>query len=118
MRDLAVVIPARHEMWLNRTVADVLEHRTADTECIVILDGEWPEVPLPQHERLTIVFLPEAIGQRAATNLGIRIADARYCMKLDAHCSVAAGFDTALIKAAEELGRDVIQIPAQHNLHV
>lgn len=118
MRDLAVVIPARNERWLNLTVADVLEHRTADTEVIVILDGEWPEVPLPQHERLTVVFLPESIGQRAATNLGIRIADARFVMKLDAHCSVAQGFDAELIKAAGELWTNTIQIPAQHNLHV
>lgn len=116
--DLSVLIPARNEMWLNRTVADVLAHATADTEIIVVLDGCWPDEPLPQHPKLQVVYLPTAIGQRAATNLAARISTARYLMKLDAHCAVAPGFDTALMEAAAELGPAVVQIPAQHNLHV
>jgi hypothetical protein len=39
-------------------------------------------------------------------------------MKLDAHCSVAEGFDLALLEAAEGLGRAVLQVPTQKNLHV
>jgi glycosyltransferase involved in cell wall biosynthesis len=116
--DLSVIIPARTEEWLNRTVADVLEHSTADTEVIVILDGDWPAEPLAQHPKLTVVYVPTAIGQRAATNLGARLSTAKYVMKLDAHCSLAHGFDTALLHAAEELGPNVMQIPAQKNLHV
>jgi ribosomal protein L37E len=50
-------------------------------------------------------------------NLAARLADARYVMKLDAHCAVADGFDAALIAAGDELGPDVTQIPAQKNLH-
>ena len=65
MPDLSVIIPARNEEWLNRTVADVLSHVEADTEILVILDGAWPKEPLPQHERVTMVYLPDAIGQRA-----------------------------------------------------
>jgi glycosyltransferase involved in cell wall biosynthesis len=118
MSELSVVIPARKEEWLNRTVADVLEHSTADTEVIVILDGDWPVEPLAQHPKLTVVYVPTAIGQRAATNLGARLSTAKYVMKLDAHCSLAHGFDTVLLHAAEELGPNVMQIPAQKNLHV
>jgi glycosyltransferase involved in cell wall biosynthesis len=116
--DLSVVIPARKEEWLNRTVADVLEHATADTEVIVVLDGDWPAEPLPQHPKLHVVYLPKAIGQRAATNLGVRLSSAPYVMKLDAHCSFPRGFDTVLLEAAKELGPGVMQIPAQKNLHV
>lgn len=122
---LSVLIPARNEMWLRRTVVDVLEHSGPETEVIVVLDGEWPpdeDAPgdgaLPVHERLKVVFLPEAIGQRAATNLAARLSSADYVMKLDAHCSVSDGFDAVLIAEAERLGPDVTQVPSQHNLQV
>lgn len=118
MADLSVLIPARNEEWLTRTVQDVLAHTGARTEVIVVLDGAWPTDPLPQDPRLQVVFLPEAIGQRAATNLAARISTARYIMKLDAHCALADGVDVELLTTAETLGREVIQIPAQHNLHV
>lgn len=118
MRDLSVLIPARNEEWLGHTVRDVLSHIKADTEIIVVLDGEWPKVPLEQHQRLKVVYLPQAIGQRAATNLAARLSTARYVMKLDAHCAVDDGFDQKLLEAAKELGDDVTQIPVQYNLHV
>ncbi len=118
MATLSVLIPARQEKWLARTVADVLEHSSDQTEVIVVLDGAWPEEPLPQHPRVQIVYLPESIGQRAATNLAARISQAEYVAKLDAHVSVAPGWDTELIKAAGELGPRAVQIPAQKNLHI
>ena len=99
MPELSVIIPARNEEWLNLTVADVLSHIEADTEIIVILDGAWPKEPLTQHERVHIVYLPQAIGQRAATNLGAKISTATYICKLDAHCSIGQGFDRILIEA-------------------
>lgn len=118
MRDLSVIIPARKEEWLQHTGNDVLAHREADTEIIVVLDEDWPEPGLVQHPDVTVVHVPRAIGQRAATNLGARISEARYICKLDAHCSMDQGFDRKLIEAAEALGRDVTQIPSQKNLHV
>jgi ribosomal protein L37E len=116
--EVSVCIPARNEEWLGRTVADVLARSTADTEVIVVLDGAWPEEPLPRHERLQVIYLPESIGQRAATNLAARVSTAPWLVKLDAHCSVSQGWDTTLIESAKELGPDVVQIPAQKNLHV
>jgi hypothetical protein len=115
--ELSVLIPARNEMFLRRTVEDVLEHAQAETEVVVILDGTWADPPLALHPRVTVVHLAESIGQRAATNLAARLARGRYVMKLDAHCSLAPGFDVALIEAAKELGPDVTQVPAQYNLH-
>jgi hypothetical protein len=118
MPNLSVLIPARNEPWLTRTVEDVLLHSHAETEIIVVLDGAWGPDPIPQDPRLHVVYQPSAVGQRAATNLAARLARGRYVCKLDAHCAVADGWDVALIAAAETLGREVIQIPAQHNLHV
>lgn len=114
---LSVLIPARNEEWLNRTVADVLANIRGDSEVIVIADGAWPVDPLPQDARLSIIKTPVSIGQRAATNLGAKISQARYVMKLDAHCQVSEGFDLELAGAADLMGPDVCTIPGQYNLH-
>lgn len=118
MPELSVLIPARHEIWLKRTVKDVLDHATADTEIIVVADGEMPIEPFELHPRVHLVHYPIAIGQRAAVNQAAKLSTADYVMKLDAHCAVAQGFDTELIDTAKTLGRDVTQIPAQYNLYV
>ncbi|NOT28822.1 MAG: glycosyltransferase family 2 protein [Planctomycetes bacterium] len=117
MTDLSVLVPSRNEMWLRRTVDDVLANSRADTEVIVVLDGAWAEPALQQHPRVTIIFHHESVGQRAAVNEAARISEARYVMKLDAHCSLAEGFDVELIQAAQNLGEEVTQIPSQKNLH-
>ena len=115
--DLSVLIPARNEMFLQRTIEDVLAHARADTEVIAVLDGEWPDPPLQDHPRLRVTHSATVLGQRAATNLAARMSTATYVMKLDAHCSVDDGFDVKLIAADREIGRpDVTQIPAMYNL--
>ncbi len=119
MNDLTVVVPARNEMWLAQTCKDVLAASSDSTKVLVILDGEWPEPPgLDVHPRLDIIKVPASIGQRAATNLGIKVARTKYAMKLDAHCSMAPGFDVELMNTAEQLGPDTVQVPLQYNLHV
>ena len=120
MPDLSVLIPARNERWLSRTVEDVVAHAKGDTEVIVVLDGAWPEpgYELVQRDNVQVIYLPQSIGQRAAVNLAARVSTAQYVMKLDAHCAVAEGFDVTLVESAKELGPDATQIPAQHNLHV
>ena len=55
MTDVSVIIPARNEEFLQQTIDDVLSNIRADSEVIAILDGYWPEVGIPQHERLTIM---------------------------------------------------------------
>jgi hypothetical protein len=118
MRDLSVLIPARHEQWLKPTIDDVLAHKRADTDVIVVCDGEPPLEPIPQHPDVTLVILPQAIGQRAATNLAASLSDARYVMKLDGHAAVAEGFDVELIETAQDLEPQALQIPRQYHLHV
>jgi glycosyltransferase involved in cell wall biosynthesis len=116
--NLSVLIPARNEEWLNLTVQDVLDNIRGDSEVIVIADGAWPIVPLPQHPRLQVIKTPSSIGQRAATNLAAKISQARYILKLDAHCRVSEGFDKTLTDWATIMGPNVCTIPAQYNLHV
>jgi glycosyltransferase involved in cell wall biosynthesis len=114
MRDLSVLIPARNEQFLKRTIDDVLANMRADTEIIVVCDGGWPTEPTPDHPRVTLVYHAQARGQRQAVNLAAKLSKAKFVMKLDAHCSVAEGFDVQLIKDYEE-GQTVI--PRMFNLH-
>ena len=114
MAILSVLIPARNEQFLNQTIDDVLAHSELDTEIIVVLDGDWPMQPIPDNERVVLVHLSESIGQRAATNLAARISQARYVMKLDAHCSVGQGFDRIML---EDMQPTWTMVPRMYNLH-
>ncbi len=114
MKDLSILIPARNEMFLAKTVEDILSNIEADTEVIVILDGQWSDPPLKQHDRLKVIFLPESIGQRAATNMACRLSKAKYVMKCDAHCAFDKGFDRKMIA---EMSDDWTMVPTMRNLH-
>lgn len=119
MPDLSIIIPSRNEMFLARTIQDILQHMEGDTEIIAVLDGAWADPRIPDHPRVRLTHSATVIGQRAATNLGARMSSARYVMKCDAHVSFDQGFDVKLMAADEEIGRpDLTQIPAQFNLHV
>lgn len=114
MIDLSILIPSRNEIFLARTIQDILEHSEAQTEIIAVLDGCWAEPPIPQHERVTLLHYPESIGQRAATNKAAAIAQGKYLMKVDAHCAFAQGFDKILI---EDIQPDWTIVPVMRNLH-
>jgi group I intron endonuclease len=112
--DLSVLIPARHEEFLNRTIQDVLENSTAETDILVGFDGEWPIIPLEVNPRVRIIYHNQSIGQRAMTNELAKISTAKYLMKLDAHCAVSKGFDTQLLNDIRE---DWVIVPTMRNLH-
>jgi len=115
-RDLSILIPARNEMFLARTIEDILANIEADTEVIAVLDGKWADPPIPQNDRVNVIYLPESIGQRAATNLACKLSKAKYVMKCDAHCSFDKGFDTKMIDAFKEAGDNVTMVPIMRNL--
>ena len=74
MAKLSILIPANKEMWLARTVQDLLEHIEADTEILVGLDGAWADPVIPDHPRVKIYHVTESIGQRAMTNQLCRLS--------------------------------------------
>jgi len=120
MRDLSVIIPAREEKFLSRTIDDVLQHTEADTEVIAVLDGYWPSPSLHDHPRLTVLHFSTPIGQRATLNRAVALSTARFIMKLDAHCSVDQGFDRKLIEPYDsgEISMDTTSVPRMYHFHV
>lgn len=115
-QDLSILIPARNEMFLSRTIEDILKNIEADTEVIAVLDGKWADPPIPQNDRVNVIYLPKSIGQRAATNLACKLSKAKYVMKLDAHCALDKGFDRKMIEAFKETGDNVTMVPIMRNL--
>lgn len=113
--ELSILIPARNEVFLARTVQDILENSSDKTEVIVGLDGLWANPPIAQHPRVTVLYYPRSIGQRAMTNQLCRLSKAKYVAKTDAHCSFAKGFDEVLIADMQD---DYTMIPVMKNLHV
>lgn len=113
MRNVSVIIPARNEEFLNRTIEAVLSAAQADTEVIAVINGQWPELEPPQSPRLRVLYYPEAIGQRAAVNEGARFSRAKYVLKLDAHCTVDEGFD---VKLMEDMQPDWTVVPRMYVL--
>lgn len=115
-KSLSVIIPARNEEFLKKTIDSVLSKSMGpDTEVIAILDGYWPEAPgLPVNPKVTVVHHDKSIGQRAAVNEGARISKAKYIMKLDAHCQLDKGFDVKLMENCEY---DWTVLPRMYTLH-
>jgi glycosyltransferase involved in cell wall biosynthesis len=108
MAKLSIILPSRGEKFLGRTVQDLLEKATGDIEVIAVLDGYWPETPLPADPRVKVLHKGTAGGMRAGINDGVAMASADVLMKLDAHCMVAPGFD-------EQVQRD---LPDDHSILV
>lgn len=110
---ISLIIPSRHERFLNATIVDVLAHAVGDLEILPVLEGYWPDPPLPEDPRIVPLHFGVAQGMRQAINAAARIATGEYLMKLDAHCSVAPGFDEALKADCE---KDWVVIPRRYPL--
>lgn len=113
MKELSILIPAKNEMFLARTIDDILANIRADTEIIAVMDGGWIDPGVPQHERVTVIKTGETIGQRRATNLAARLSKAKYVMKVDAHCSFDKGFDKKMIAKMRD---HYTMVPIMRNL--
>lgn len=114
MTDLSILIPARNEMFLAKTIEDILANIEGDTEIIAVCDGNWPEPAVPDHPRVSLIYHSEPIGQRAATNEAAKLSTAKFIMKADAHCAFGQGFDVKLMADCEP---DWTVIPRMYNLH-
>lgn len=117
---LSILIPARNEMFLARTIEDIKQNSELgdDLEVIAVLDGEWTNPPIPITPNVNVIYLSKSIGQRASTNLACSLSKAKYVMKVDAHCSFDKGFDRKMVEAFESLpdGDNVTMVPIMRNL--
>ena len=113
--DLSILIPARQEMFISNTVADILKNKRGKTEVIVGLDGAWAEPGIPSHPDVRVVYVSTSRGQRGMTNMLARLSKAKYVAKTDAHCAFDEGFDVKLMDVMQD---DWTIVPTMRNLHV
>ena len=67
--DLSVLIPGRNEEWLSETLVDMLKAIRANTEIIVVLDGETFPKELPTDPRIKYSFnRPTCFDERSRAN--------------------------------------------------
>lgn len=107
---ISILIPARNEKYLQKTVQDIRDHAETDVEILVGLDGYKDNL-----EGADLVFrVEQSVGQRAMTNILASKANGDLLMKVDAHCSFSQGFDRAMLDDYEP---DMILAPALMNLN-
>ena len=117
MSKLSFLIPARNEEFLAKTVENIIENTNEGTEVIAVLDGEWADPGIVQHPRVKVVYLPESVGQRAATNIAAKLSKAKYVCKIDAHVAMDKDWDLKMIEFMEEHGDDTTAVSTMKNLH-
>lgn len=117
MYKLSILIPARNEEFLSRTIDDILMNKGPETEIIVGLDGEWADPPVIDHPDVRVLYYPESIGQRAMTNRLCSLSKAKWIIKADAHCKFDKDFDSKLL-AAVDGHDDWTAVPIMKNLHI
>lgn len=108
---LSVMIPARNEFYLNKTINEVLSKAFGEVECIVILDGAPPVEPLP--DGITVIEHSKPMGIAQCSWDAAQIANGDLIMKLDAHCLLGEGYDRIL---ADACGPKDLVVPARYQL--
>ena len=110
---ISVLIPARNEKFLNKTIKSVLKSATGEVEVLVLLDGAPPAKPIPDWKRVRVFENEKAGGIGAASWQLAQEARGKFIMKLDAHCLLEKGWDKTL--AAHCDYRDLL-VPARYQL--
>jgi glycosyltransferase involved in cell wall biosynthesis len=113
MKKVTIVIPARHEIYLQETVKDILNKARGDIEVIVVLDNYWTDPALEDDKRVSIVHWGGRRGMRAAINAGAELGKGDYLLKVDAHILFDEGFD---VKLAENCDADWLVVPRRYSL--
>ena len=91
---LSIIIPARNEKYLDKTINDLLVKATQDIEIIAVLDGYWS--PIIEDKRVHYLHFSKSRGMRNAINCGVAMAKGEYILKTDGHCMFEKGFDEIL----------------------
>lgn len=108
---VSVIIPARNEKYLNKTIAEIKAKLAGEFEIIVILDG-WDTEKI---DGVRYIHNEKSKGMRTAINQGINFSVGKYIMKLDAHCMLDEGINFKLI---DDHQPNWVQIPRRKRMDV
>jgi len=104
---VSVLIPARNEVFLQKTIQDILSKARGDIEIITVLDGYWPAIEeIVDDPRTIYIHHSDPQGMRDSINHAAYVAKGEFLLKSDAHCMYAEGFDVQLKKDIPEYKND------------
>lgn len=89
---ISVIIPARQEPYINKTIESLYDNASGEIEVIVILDGENADID----SRAKVILHPAPLGRRVCMNEGAAISRGEYLLHIDAHCSMTPEWDKRL----------------------
>jgi glycosyltransferase involved in cell wall biosynthesis len=110
--DVSVIIPARNERFLSKTLRDVASKARANTEIIAVLEGYWPD-EIVDDPKVHYLHFSQPRGMRGAINAGVALARGKFVMNLDGHCMVSEGFDEVLAGVCQD---DWVCVPTRYRL--
>jgi len=111
---VSVILTTAGEIFLQKTIDNIIEQATGEIEIIVFQDGYIHNPPLNPHPCLKVIGSAGRIGIHSAINASVDVSDGEYLMKLDAHCSLDKGFDEKLKADCED---NWICIPTRYPLN-
>lgn len=115
-KTITIIIPSRNEIFLQKTILDVLQKATGSIEVFPVLDGyEIPEEEIIRDPRVKYIRLPQQnyTQKRHGVNKAVSLSRGEFVMSLDAHCMMAKGFDEVL---ARDHQPNWVQIPRRNRL--
>lgn len=94
---VSIIIPARNEIFLKKTIEDILAKARGPIEVIPVLDGYWvnPDEFISD-KRVVYLHFGQSRGMRNAINVAARVARGEFLLKCDAHVMFDEGFDEKL----------------------
>jgi glycosyltransferase involved in cell wall biosynthesis len=110
---ISIIIPARNERFLQKTIEDIGQRASHEYEIIAVLDGYWPDPPLKDSPNLRIIHFGKPVGMRSCINAAVAIARYKYILKCDAHVMFASNFDASLINCSRPKR---VQVPTRKRL--
>lgn len=100
MSKVSIIIPARNEKYLQKTIEDIFAKATGEIEIIVGMNGrtDFPIRPVEEDitGRLKVHYEENPIDLKVMINKLVSKASGKYIYKSDAHCMFAEGFDEVL----------------------
>lgn len=94
---VSIIIPARNEIFLEKTIRDILVKAKGPIEIIPVLDGYWCKAEeIVDDVRVSYLHFGASRGMREAINSAARKANGEYLLKCDAHVLFDEGFDEKL----------------------
>lgn len=109
---VSAIVLSRNEIFLTKTIKDLLVKAQGNVEVIAMLEGYWPN-EVVNDPRVHYIHSGTPRGLRGAMNAGVAIARGEFVMKVDAHCMFGPGYDTIL---ADNCEPNWVAVPTRYRL--